>query len=150
MEMADRIVVMNKGVIEQVGSASDLYDRPANRFVAEFIGRMNVLRLDPDPDRRSGPGALRRLHSRREGPEIVGIRPEHVELADGQADTADVVVGTVEKVVYLGRITRIHLAVDGQDLLVDLRAKPPGLTQGSRLAVRIPSPAVHRFGEMAK
>ena len=150
MEMADRIVVMNRGVIEQVGSASDLYDRPANRFVAEFIGRMNVLRLDPDPADRSGPAAFGGLHARGAGPEIVGIRPEHVELADGQTDAPDVVVGTVEKVVYLGRITRIRLAVDGQDLLVDLRAQPPGLAQGGRLAVRIPARAIHRFEEMAR
>ena len=45
MEIADRIVVMNAGVVEQAGPALDLYDRPANRFVAEFIGRMNLLRL---------------------------------------------------------------------------------------------------------
>src|SRR5437899_957094 len=45
MEMADRIVVMNAGVIEQVGGAVDLYDQPVNRFVAEFIGRMNLVRL---------------------------------------------------------------------------------------------------------
>ena len=45
MEMADRIVVMNAGVIEQVGDAVDLYDQPVNRFVAEFIGRMNLVRL---------------------------------------------------------------------------------------------------------
>jgi ABC-type Fe3+/spermidine/putrescine transport system ATPase subunit len=45
MEMADRIVVMNRGVIEQIGAAADLYDRPVNRFVAEFIGRMNLVPL---------------------------------------------------------------------------------------------------------
>jgi iron(III) transport system ATP-binding protein len=45
MEMADRIVVMHAGVIEQVGDAVELYDRPVNRFVAEFIGRMNLVRL---------------------------------------------------------------------------------------------------------
>jgi ABC-type sugar transport system ATPase subunit len=46
MEMADRIVVMNAGAIEQAGRPAELYQRPATRFVAEFIGRMNVLQLD--------------------------------------------------------------------------------------------------------
>jgi len=45
MEIADRIVLMNHGRIEQVGAAADLYERPASRFVAEFVGRMNVLTL---------------------------------------------------------------------------------------------------------
>ena len=49
MEMADRIVVMNQGHIAQIGTAYDLYTEPANRFVAEFIGRMNVLQLSPGP-----------------------------------------------------------------------------------------------------
>jgi ABC-type Fe3+/spermidine/putrescine transport system ATPase subunit len=46
MEMADRIVVMHRGAIQQAGSAEELYQRPSTRFVAEFIGRMNVLQLD--------------------------------------------------------------------------------------------------------
>ena len=50
MEMADRIVVMNQGRIAQIGTAFELYTAPANRFVAEFIGRMNVLRLTSGPE----------------------------------------------------------------------------------------------------
>ena len=48
MEVADRIVVMNRGRIEQIGRPVELYERPTNRFVAEFIGRMNVVR-DGEP-----------------------------------------------------------------------------------------------------
>src|SRR6188472_1256470 len=67
MEMADRIVVMNRGRIEQIGRAADLYERPASRFVAQFIGRMNV---------------VRDAHGNR----IAGVRPEHIEVVDATAD----------------------------------------------------------------
>jgi iron(III) transport system ATP-binding protein len=142
MEMANRIVVMNKGMIEQVGSAADLYDRPANRFVAEFIGRMNMVRLDAG---RPIPPAFSAFRAPDAAPVVIGIRPEHIELANGAAGAADVLQGTVERVVYLGRITRIRLDVDGQALLVDLQGRPDGVQQGTRLAVRIPAKAVHRF-----
>ncbi|MGE0117533.1 MAG: ABC transporter ATP-binding protein [Dongiaceae bacterium] len=146
MEMADRIVVMNKGVIEQAGSAADLYDRPANRFVAEFIGRMNLVRLDSRLQGLAGFSAFRAQGS---APVVIGIRPEHIELANGDAAAIDVLQGIVERIVYLGRITRIRLDVDGQPLLVDLQGRPEGVRQGARLAVRIPAQAVHRFAEAA-
>jgi len=147
MEMADRIVVMNRGRIEQQGSAVDLYERPANLFVAEFIGRMNLLRLDPGT--RDWSAFLKLRDPAQDGitPRFVGIRPEQVELAESGQESADVVVGTVEKVVYLGSVTRVTLALDDQRLLVELRGLPNGLAHGRQLAVRIPAPSVHCFEE---
>ncbi|HUF86340.1 MAG TPA: ATP-binding cassette domain-containing protein [Thermohalobaculum sp.] len=153
MEMADRIVVMNEGVIDQTGSAAELYERPASRFVAEFIGRMNVLRMAPGGGIGAvcgGPGAPGAPGARR----FIGIRPEHVELvgaggAGDDGDGAGIAVGTVEKVVYLGSITRITLALDDQKLLVELRGKPDGLAHGARLTVRIPADSIHEFEESA-
>jgi iron(III) transport system ATP-binding protein len=150
MEMADRIVVMNKGNIEQQGSAVDLYERPANLFVAEFIGRMNLLRVDPGS--RSWSTFLR-LCEPAQHPDrsrVIGIRPERVELAAWDQESSEVVVGAVEKVAYLGSVTRITLAVDDQKLLVELRGRPEGLARGHRLAVRIPAPSVHFFEESAR
>ena len=86
MEMADRIVVMHAGVIEQVGDAVDLYDQPVNRFVAEFIGRMNLVRLSTaktfargdDRRRRSlrwHPARTHRADRRRHGRRLLAGRP---------------------------------------------------------------------------
>ena len=144
MEMADRIVVMNHGVIEQVGQAAELYNRPVNRFVAEFIGRMNVLHL------AVGPGGLPTLagsalhvaNLRPGGPWVVGVRPEHIEVVPEGGNGANLVKGTIERAVFLGNMTRITLDVDGQKLLVELRAASQKLARGTPLTVRIPPGAV--------
>ena len=136
MEMADRIVVMHRGAIAQVGTASELYYRPADRFVAEFIGRMNVLRLDVRAD---GTPALGGVPLALPAPaRVVGIRPEDVEPADGVADGANAVVGTVRKAVFLGSVTHVTLAVGDQTLLVELGGTERLPERGARMAVRLP------------
>jgi ABC-type Fe3+/spermidine/putrescine transport system ATPase subunit len=141
MEMADRIVVMNAGVIEQVGGAVDLYDRPVNRFVAEFIGRMNLLRLSA--------AKLAGADDRAGNDPYIGIRPEHIELTDAAAPGADTLVGRIEKCVFLGSFTRITLNVDDKRLLLELRGRRTDLAAGAALAVRIPAGAVHRLQDGA-
>lgn len=136
MEIADRIVLMNHGRIEQVGSAADLYERPAGRFVAEFVGRMNVLPLTA--------GMFGGIRFEADAPDaVLGIRPEHVELCD--APGADAIAGQVEKYVFLGSITRVTLAVGAGRLVLDLRGRVPGLARGAPLSVRLPREAVHRL-----
>jgi iron(III) transport system ATP-binding protein len=137
MEIADRIVVMNSGVIEQAGRSLDLYDRPANRFVAEFIGRMNLLRLP------AGPGGVA------EGA-IVGVRPEHIQLVNGTAHAPDGITGRIEKCVFLGSITRVTLAVGDQRLMLELHGKQPDLVPGAELVLRIPADAIHRLEDGAR
>ncbi|MCK6449911.1 MAG: ATP-binding cassette domain-containing protein [Alphaproteobacteria bacterium] len=129
MELADRIVLMNQGVIEQIGRAEELYEQPANRFVAEFIGRMNVL---------SGFGSAGEAG-------LIGVRPEHLELIDGAAAGADAIVGRIEKSVFLGSVTRLTLRAGDQRLVVELRGKPANAVPGATLAVRIPPQSVHRI-----
>jgi iron(III) transport system ATP-binding protein len=140
MEMADRIVVMNAGVIEQVGSATELYHRPQSRFVAEFIGRMNVLRLAPGPDRlpRLDGVPLRVADAEPNGVRLVGIRPEDVELAAGGADGENRVTGTIRRVVFLGNMTHVTLELGDQRLLMELRGPGPPPERGASLTVRLP------------
>jgi iron(III) transport system ATP-binding protein len=136
MEMADRIVVMYRGAIAQVGTATQLYHHPATRFVAEFIGRMNVLRLDGPP---GGPAALGGVPLRLPAPaRVVGIRPEDVAPATGDAGAVNEVTGTVRKAVFLGSVTHVTLAVGEQTLLVELGGgeRPP--ERGAPMAVRLP------------
>jgi iron(III) transport system ATP-binding protein len=139
MEMADRIVVMNAGVIEQVGTATDLYHRPTSRFVAEFIGRMNVLRLAPGADGlpRLGQVPLRVAHAGPDGARLVGVRPEDVELAGG-GEGDNRVTGTVRKAVFLGNVTHLTLDLGDQSLVVELRGPGPPPLRGSPLTVRLP------------
>jgi multiple sugar transport system ATP-binding protein len=102
MTMADKIVVMNNGRVEQIGSPLDLYDNPANLFVAGFIGSpaMNFL-----PEKRNGRDVL------------LGVRPEHLDVAaDGLA--AEVVV-----VEPTGADTQIFCKVDGVDVTAVVRER---------------------------
>ena len=137
LEMADRIVVMSQGRIAQVGSAFELYAQPVSRFVAEFIGRMNVLRLDRGQQRHRR--ASRAFRSRStapapgpaSGPILVGVRPEEL-VACQSGGGANRVTGAVEKVVFLGNVTRVTLALADQRLMVELRGRAEGLERGAR------------------
>jgi iron(III) transport system ATP-binding protein len=142
MEMADRIVVMQGGAIAQVGTATELYHHPADRFVAEFIGRMNVLRLDGPADRPALAGVPLRLPV---PARVVGIRPEDVERGSGSAGAVNEVVGTVGKAVFLGSVTHVSLAVGDQTLLVQLPGTEPPPAPGARLAVRLPPERLRRL-----
>jgi iron(III) transport system ATP-binding protein len=149
MEMADRIVVMNGGAIEQAGSAAELYQRPATRFVAAFIGRMNVLQLD---DGAGGAPALAGTPLRLPagGPgrvRLVGLRPEDVEVAEAGVPTDNRVTGTVEKAVYLGSVTHVTLAVGTQRLLLEVRGHRQALARNAPLTVRLPPEALRPLAE---
>jgi multiple sugar transport system ATP-binding protein len=103
MTMADQIVVLQAGRIEQVGSPLELYERPANVFVAGFIGspRMNLL---------TGAVAERRECT------TLGIRPEHIRVQQGPvvvASEAERWVGTVTQAEHLGSDTFVYVDVPG-------------------------------------
>jgi iron(III) transport system ATP-binding protein len=145
MEMADRIVVMSQGRIAQIGTAFELYTAPANRFVAEFIGRMNVLQLTPGQNGRpslcgqplalEGEPALERAA-------LIGVRPEDVILGEHGPDAGIRVKGVVEKAVFLGNVTRVTLELADQKLLVELRGRAGRLERGAPLDVCLPREAI--------
>jgi len=148
MEMADRIVVMDRGKIAQIGSATELYSAPASRFVAEFIGRMNTLRAEIDGDRaRVGDFVLALAPAiagdRGSGARTLGIRPEEVELCAADAEVENRIDGIVERSVFLGNVTRLTLEVAGQRLVVELRGRPADVERGQRLSLRLPAQALH-------
>lgn len=95
MTLADRVVVLKDGIIEQVGTPLELYDSPANRFVAQFIGmpQMNLLPANLLPGSPNGATE-------------VGVRPEHLTLC-GIEDSP--LKGNVELVESLGNETLIHI-----------------------------------------
>jgi putative spermidine/putrescine transport system ATP-binding protein len=103
MAMSDRIAIMNKGVIEQVGTPREIYELPSTAFVASFIGTSNVIV-------RNG-----RTQSLR--PERLRLLGAGTEVPDGSNAEA----GTVTDVIYLGMMTRICVHLDSGDDIVAVR-----------------------------
>ena len=124
MAISDRIAVMHQGVIVQEGSAEALYHRPASEFVAQFIGRTNLLRGRVTAVGGSGIEVEvggHRLRVPAEGPRpAVGaavtlvLRPEAIGLSPGGAGLA----GTVVSRVFLGEKVEYHVRVGGETLHV--------------------------------
>ncbi|NAZ36683.1 ABC transporter ATP-binding protein [Rubellimicrobium sp. CFH 75288] len=131
MTMADKIVVLNAGRIEQVGSPLDLYRRPRNLFVAGFIGspRMNLLGGE---------------EARRHGAATIGIRPEHVRITPEGGPWR----GTIGVSEHLGSDTFLHVRCDGIPEPVTVRAGGEvGLHHGDTVFLT-PDPAgLHRFDD---
>jgi len=150
LAMADLIVVMSKGRIEQIGTPQQLYREPATAFVADFIGRMNVLPLDPGPQdgfRFAGTQLEVRTAAKGPGtaPAALGIRPEAITLKGTEAAGPNVLPASVRTVTFLGNITRIEVEPDtrpGTGILVELHgmARVPAL--GERLAIDLPAEAL--------
>ncbi len=109
LTMSDRIAVFNRGLIEQVGSPAEVYERPRTAFVAGFVGTSNLLRGE----------VAERIVGR---PGTFTVRPEKIRLAepgDAVADDEASATGTVRDVVYLGPDTRYIVALDaGSELVV--------------------------------
>ena len=120
MTMADRIVVMRAGAIEQAGAGADIYRRPASRFVAEFIGDANLI-----PYAVEASGALRLQAQglrvtrgrRRAGQRPGAAASEDLRLAQDGPGADCALSGTVRDVINVGSHCMIHVDVDGQTLV---------------------------------
>jgi ABC-type sugar transport system ATPase subunit len=155
MTMADRIVVLRAGVIEQVGAPLELYNRPRNRFVAGFIGspRMNfipgrVMLLTDDAFTLDCPG-LGPLELPREARDlrmeqavILGVRPEHFELAPEDAGAWPV---KVELVDQHGSNTFLHCSAPGHTELLVHMAGQSAVRVGESVHVRPAAGQFHLF-----
>ena len=137
MTLADRVVVLRDGQIEQVGTPLELYDRPANQFVAQFIGmpQMNMVPTQALP----ALARITRTRAPRDG--YVGVRPEAVFVrAAGQAPIA----AQVELVEALGADTLIHASADGVPL-VARQSERTSLHPGDAVGLDIDPAALHFF-----
>lgn len=119
MEVADRIVVMNKGVIEQIGTPAEVYEHPASEFVYHFLGDANRLEVGAD--------------------EPVLFRPHEVDLDRTAAPGYH--RGEVRDIRLLGAVTRVTLRADGQDALIETEvakdnASLAGLARGETVYFR--------------
>jgi spermidine/putrescine transport system ATP-binding protein len=153
MTMADRVVVLNRGRIEQSGRGEEIYRSPATRFVADFIGEANMISCTPDGPNQLKPqiGSLSVVHDgvaahRR----YLGVlRPEHVELF-GAADTPgfSTAAGIVEDVINVGSHTIVNVRV-GDTLVASRRLGmiAEGLAPGANVVVGFQPRHLHVIAE---
>lgn len=139
MTLADKIVVLRDGRIEQVGSPIELYERPANAFVAQFIGspKMNFFApadLAVNGDTLAG----RTLAANTQ----IGFRPEHLSLTE-PANAA--VEGTLELVENLGEYALVHLRTASSVEFIAKTEKPPEAPKGTTLGFTIKPELIHFF-----
>jgi iron(III) transport system ATP-binding protein len=149
LTMADRIVVMNHGSIEQVGTPRDIYTRPATPFVADFVGTMNFLAGKVDAPGRvmlDGRAIACDTGTISVGHEVqVCLRPEDVRVRGVAPGGANVVEVEITDMEFLGAFCRAGLAVvsgDGQRLSGDFSSNlihDLGLAPGQRLSVALPA-----------
>lgn len=141
--MADRIVVMSNGHIEQVGTGEEIYSEPASRFVADFIGEANLIESTVSSDGKlhfkDSPGVLasRTLHAPTTASVTVMIRPECIHVGQSiQGDDCVRGIGSIREVVYVGAVTRIFVVSDiAKEIVIalDSTTMPADLTPGSAI-----------------
>ena len=152
MTLADRIVVLEGGVIQQIGTPNELYSRPANRFVAHFIGSppMNFFsaRVDVAQNTALADGLVLPLPSglpatALSAEVVVGVRPGDLTLAP---DGAGEITGVVEVVEPVGGVSYVHAAVGGQLVVAEIDANAAlSLTIGQPLTLRVSPEDAHFF-----
>ncbi len=133
MTMADRIVVLNKGVIEQVGSPLELYNKPDSLFVAGFIGspKMNLL---------AGESARKR------GATTIGVRPEHIDIVTGKGEWQ----GKILLAEHLGSDSFLHVDAGSAGRLI---VRAPGEFEhgpGAAISLKPDATRIHRFDESGR
>ncbi|MDR7523410.1 MAG: ABC transporter ATP-binding protein [Armatimonadota bacterium] len=135
LSLSDRIAVMSAGHIVQLGRPREIYERPADRFVADFIGQASFLpgeviaRDDPTVRIRLAAGQELRVETSQAWAPgqavLVAVRPERVVLADGQTD--NVLAGAVRSHVYLGARHQYLVDVGGLEVRLEVAEElPPG------------------------
>jgi putative spermidine/putrescine transport system ATP-binding protein len=132
LTMADRLVVMSDGSVRQLGTQQDLYERPADRFVAGFVGRSTFLegaveasgkfRTDGGLDIRCPDGVV--------GPAALALRPERISLGTGPLQGLDnQIQGVVDFVSYLGANIDVHVSLPSKErVVVQIPNREGGLT----------------------
>jgi spermidine/putrescine transport system ATP-binding protein len=137
--MSDRIAVMHQGKVAQLGSPADIYERPATRFVAGFIGEANLLDgvvadgglvqvgpLHIAVDSKALPGAGTKV--------TLSVRPEKVTLAPAEGSNA--FEGRLEELIYVGAHVKAVVALEpGQRVVAALPAAPGSIRPGDRLRI---------------
>lgn len=153
--MSDRIAVFNRGAIEQVGSPTDLYDKPATPFVAEFLGETNAIPgvIEADAEdvlvHSSGTCRTNPESSQGHGEATLFVRPEKVRMVTERKpvrEDENCISGCVKETVYMGSFQKIIVAVEGSDVTVtvmeDTGAALPDIGSPITVAWQVPDSRV--------
>lgn len=147
LTMSDRIAVMRDGSIRQIGGPRDIYERPAERFVADFIGDTNFLTAEVIETQGetarlrlpSGAETTAQAAGQTQGKVTLAVRPEHARLC---RENDGLLNGTLEQIVYFGTDTHFHVALEGGVGFVLRQQNGPDMgadfTQGDRVGVTFP------------
>ncbi len=140
MTLADRLVVMNNGLVEQIGTPTEVYDRPATLFVASFIGSppMNLVPVSS----LAGDAKALGLPS---GTDIVGIRPDNC-LLDRPVEPSLSLDATVELLEPIGGESHLHVRLNstGQSIVLSVPGRPE-IAEGSAISVHTRVADLHPF-----
>jgi putative spermidine/putrescine transport system ATP-binding protein len=142
LTMADRLVVMADGEIRQIGTQRDLYERPADRFVAGFVGRSTFLdgRVGADGFETAGGLRLACTGAGAPGPAALVLRPERITIGASAMDNC--LPGTVEFVSYLGDVLQLHVRLSPADrVIVQVPNRGEGFGVGDAVQVGWPKEA---------
>ena len=139
MTLADKIVVLRDGRIEQVGSPIELYERPQNTFVAQFIGSPKMNFFTPATLEAT---AAKTIDLKGGDDTIIGIRPEHLRRAEG--DNV-VVKARLELVEHLGEHALVHLICEDGTEFIAKSEKPPAEKTGEVIGFTASRDLVHFF-----
>jgi putative spermidine/putrescine transport system ATP-binding protein len=154
LSMADRLVVMAHGEVRQIGTQRDLYERPAGRFVAGFVGRSNFLdgKAAPDGSFISAGGLRIACASPLPGKGTFALRPEAVSVGSEAAHLDNSFEGVVEYISYLGSVLDVRVRLSPQDRIIVQIANRSGEVlpkMGETLRVGWPATVGQIFAEEA-
>jgi len=149
LTMSDRIAVFNDGVVQQVSTPDELYERPQNSFVAQFIGENNRLDGVVQGMGKNGACTVKLASgevvnasavnvSKKGDRTLLSLRPERVKIDPSRKGAGNVVDGQIEELIYLGDHVRTRLTVAGQpDFIVKIpnTAERPTLEKGMKVKV---------------
>jgi iron(III) transport system ATP-binding protein len=151
--MADRIVVMNQGAIEQVGTPQEIYRKPVTAFVADFVGSMNFLAGTLEAPQRVKIGAFSLACPPQDGLAAgttvrLCIRPEDVRVRDLPADAANRIAVEVAELDFVGAFCRATLRAGEVSLVADFSSnlvRDLSVEQGRRLDIALPADRLRVF-----
>jgi putative spermidine/putrescine transport system ATP-binding protein len=142
LALSTRIAIFEKGRMQQLGAPRDVYERPASRFVAEFLGDINILPLSDLRTDAAGAGgqfegqALRAADAAAPGAASLAVRPEYMRLHLTRPDGGNAVAARLDHLTYLGAETRLALSTPGGSdltMTVPTAELPPGLEPGAEV-----------------
>jgi len=158
LAMADRIVVMNQGVIEQVGTPSEIYRNPATAFVADFVGTMTFLDAEVMGPEKLRVGSIELACKNASGyvrgsSVRIGLRPEEVRVRNIDASTPNQITTKVSLLDFLGSFCRARLEPEqapGIAILADFSAnlmRDLAVAEGQRLTIALPPESLRLFAK---